>query len=366
MPVTPRRGGGAALHADPTPWLLEPDNPSVRYLALRDLLDRPAKDRELQEARRQIMRSGAVPAILAQQAQEGAWEKPERFYTAKYTGTAWQLIILAELMADGTDPRIRQACHLILDLSQDRESHGFSVHHAARSGGGRHSEVIPCLTGNLVFALLRLGCGARPEVQQAVRWMATYQRFDDGIADAPQGWPYDRWEMCWGRHTCHMGVVKALKALAEIPVRARPPAVRRCIANGVEFLLVHHVYKRSHDLARVSKPGWQRFGFPLMYQTDVLEILLILTQLGCRDARMQEAVDLLRSRQDAAGRWCLANPPPGRCWVDIEPKGQPSKWVTLRALTVLKRLRGSSLTAGPPHPRAGGQRGLQQPHARTT
>ena len=37
----------AKLNADPLPWLLEPDNPSVRYFALRDLLDRPETDAEV-------------------------------------------------------------------------------------------------------------------------------------------------------------------------------------------------------------------------------------------------------------------------------------------------------------------------------
>ena len=83
--------------------------------------------------------------------------------------------------------------------------------------------------------------------------------------------------MCWGRHTCHMGAVKALKALAAIPPDRRSPEVERTIAEGAEFVLRHHVHKRSHDPAKVSKPGWLRFGFPLMYQTDVLEILGILS-----------------------------------------------------------------------------------------
>ncbi len=77
-------------------------------------------------------------------------------------------------------------------------------------------------------------------------------------------------------------------------------------------MLVHHIHKQSHDLGRVSKPGWKKFGFPLMYQTDVLEILGILTSLGYRDERMQEAVDLLVSKQDARGRWKLESTFNGR------------------------------------------------------
>ena len=49
------------LKADPTNWLLEEENPSVRYYALKDLLDRPEDDQEVQTAKQEIMRRGIVP-----------------------------------------------------------------------------------------------------------------------------------------------------------------------------------------------------------------------------------------------------------------------------------------------------------------
>jgi hypothetical protein len=253
----------------------------------------------------------------------------------------WQFITLAQLMADGSDPRIQRACHFIIESSQDRESGGFSMHRAVRTGGGRRSEVIPCLTGNLTWSLLRFGCLDHPAVARAVRWITTYQRFDDGADTPPRGWPYDSWEMCWGRHSCHMGVVKALKALAEIPPKRRSADVKRTIELAVEYILRHHVYKRSHDLTRTSKPGWLRFGFPLMYQTDALEILCLLAGLGCRDPRMQPAMDVVASKQRTDGKYCLDNPPNGRHLVNIEAKGKPSKWITLRALAVMQRWNAS-------------------------
>jgi hypothetical protein len=325
------------LRGDPTDWLLEPDNPSVRYLALTELLGVAVDDPEARGAKAAIMATGVVPQILAKQEEGGFWDRPERYYDAKYTGTVWQLIILAEHLADGADVRIRKACEFLLEQSQDLESGGFSVHHSATQGGGRHSEVIPCLTGNMVWGLIRLGYGTDPRVQRGIDWITAYQRFDDAIADPPRGWPYERSEYCWGRHSCHMGAVKALKALAEIPPLERSADIKRTIAEGTEFILQHHVHKRSHDLTKVSKPGWLRFGFPLMYQTDVLEILGILTELGCSDHRMQEAVDLVVSKQDSSGRWALASTFNGKFQVDVEDKGKPSKWITLNALRVLKR-----------------------------
>lgn len=327
----------SVLKVDPTDWLLEYDNPTVRYLALTNIMEKPMSDPEVSEAKKDIMLNGIVPQILARQEAGGYWDEPDKLYVAKYKGTVWQIIILAELLADEKDERIKKACEFLLENSQDYESGGFSMHRRAKAEGGRHSEVIPCLTGNMVWSLIRFGHMDDPRVQRAINWITTYQRFDDSISEAPRGWPYDKYEMCWGKHTCHMGAVKALKALSEIPSDRRTQNVQRTLEDGVEFILKHHVHKRSHNLAKVSKPGWKRFGFPLMYQTDILEILGILTKLGYRDERMQEAVDVVVSKQDASGKWKLVDTFNGRFHVDIEEKGKPSKWITLNALRVLKR-----------------------------
>jgi hypothetical protein len=247
-------------------------------------------------------------------------------------------MILAELGADKNNDNIRKACEFILVSSQDLESGGFAYSTSMKQGGGRHSEVVPCLTGNLVWSLIRLGYLDDRRVQHGITWITTYQRFDDGIIEVPRGWPYDRLKTgCLGKHTCHMGAVKTLKAVAEIPEKKRSDAVKQTIEKGVEYLLLHHVFKSSHNLNRVPKPGWLKFGFPLMYQTDALEILGILTQLGYKDERMQEAIDVVISKQDNKGRWLLENTFNGRYQVNIEQKGKPSKWITLHALRVLKQ-----------------------------
>ena len=339
--------------ADPIPWLLEGD-PSVRYFTLTGLLGAEPDAPQVQEARQAIMTEGQVPRILAEQQADGHWEGPDRFYTAKYRGTVWTLLILAELGADGADARVRAGCEAILRDAQDADSGGFSCNRSKKAGGGLRSMVIPCLTGNIAFSLIRLGMLDDPRVQRAVDWITTWQRFDDGDGEAPTGGPYDRYEMCWGRHTCSMGAAKALKALAEVPPERRTPAMHATISAGAEYFLRHHVHRRSHDLSRTSKPGWRRLSFPLMYQTDALEILLVLTRLGREgevagaapdgtggtpilgDERMREALDLVASRADAQGRWKLQQTFNDRFWVPIETKGAPSRWVTLRALEVLR------------------------------
>jgi hypothetical protein len=325
------------LNSAPINWLLEIENPSVKYFTMTELLDYPYDNHEVMEAKNAIMKLGVVPQILAKQNARGYWDIPQSFYTNKYMGTSWQLLVLAELGAERADDRIKRACEFILSSSQDVESSGFSMWQAMRTGGGRHSGVIPCLTGNMVWSLIRLGYLHDARVQAAVNWITTYQRFDDAVPNPAVGWPYDEFEMCFGKHTCHMGAVKALKALAEIPTEKRTPQIQATINNGAEYMLKHHIFKRSHDLSRISKPGWLLFGFPLMYQTDALEILGILTKLGYKDPRMQETVDLVQSKMSPDGKWLLENTYNGRFQANIERKGAPSKWVTLKALTALKK-----------------------------
>lgn len=324
------------LKSDPTDWLLSQENPSVRYFTLVDILGKDENDPLVVQAKQAIMHSGVVPEILNKQHEDGYWDKPGSFYTAKYRGTVWQLLILAELGVDGNDQRIKRSCEFILGRSQDPQSHGFSINGSAKNKGGTHGYVIPCLTGNLTWCLIRHGFAVDERVQKAVDWINTYQRFDDMVEESPTGWPYDGFEMCWGRHTCHMGVVKVLKALAEIPKENRSQETQKTIEDAVDFLLKHQIYKKSHDPGKVSRPGWLRLGFPLMYQTDILEILGILAKLGIRDNRMQEAVDRIVSSQDEQGRWKMQNSFNDRILVEIEEKGQPSRWITLNALRVLK------------------------------
>jgi len=330
--------GKFLLKADPAEWLLEKDNPSVRYFTLTDLLDKSQKAPEVIEAKRSIMTDGIVPAILAKQERNGYWGIPQDFYIrSKYRGTVWQIIVLAELGTDGKDECIRKAGEFIMENSQDRQSGGFA-YFSSQDGGGDHNKILPCLTGNMVWSLIRFGFLDDPRVQQGIDWIAKYQRYDDGDGKAPKGWPYDKYERCYGKHTCHMGVVKALKALTEIPPKQRSKAVRDAIKQGAEYLLKHHLFKQSHFLERVAKRDWVHFGFPLMWHTDALEMLDILIKLGYHDPRMQDAVDLVISKQNEQGRWLLESTFNGRFLVNIERKDKPSKWITLNALRVLKGL----------------------------
>jgi len=322
-------------------WLLEEENPSVRYLTLTTLLGRPESDPECRSSRQAIMARGAVARILDKQNDDGSWDVPERYYAAKYTGTVWSLLLLAELAAEPDDPRIRKACEFILRHAQNPESGGFSHTASSRAGTGLASGVIPCLTGNMVYSLIKLGYLEDSRLQRGIDWIAAWQRADDGegiLLDDPV---YRRLRSCWGRHSCHMGAAKTMKALAAVPPGRRSPAAAQKLDELVEYFCKHHVYKKSHNLSEVSRPGWLKLGFPLMYQTDVLELLGIMAGLGCRDPRLDDAVAVIEAKRQADARWLLENSNNGKMQVRIEQKGNPSKWITLKALNALAFYRGA-------------------------
>jgi hypothetical protein len=327
------------LKADPIPWLLEPENPSVRYFSLTGILDRPSDNNEVKVAQREIMTTGDVPKLLEGQADEGYWKTADAYYLPRYTGTAWRFMLLAEFNADGSLPQIRKTADYLLKHAQ-LENGGFSSRDISIRQPG--VDGTPCFTGNMVWSFIRLGHLHNPQVQKGIDWLVKYSRFDDGEATSWPVWlPQDPNDFCWGRQTCFRGVIAHLQALAEIPVENRSYQVKDTLDAGVEYLLIHHVYKHSHNL---NKPitKYTQVGFPLFVDNDLLRMLLFLTRLGIRDDRMQDAIDLLVKKQNKLGQWKQQHVFPktksqGFMPIPIDPKGQPSKWVTLRAITTLKR-----------------------------
>ena len=111
------------------------------------------------------------------------------------------------------------------------------------------------------------------------------------------------------------------------------------ISRGAEHMLNHRICLRSGPPS-IGRFKWLEFGFPLFWNEDTLEVLSLLTKLGYKDMRMQDAVDLMISKQNDEGKWLLENTFNGRVQVAIERKGKPSKWITLNALRVLKGYYG--------------------------
>jgi hypothetical protein len=343
-----------ALRGDPLAWLLEPADPAVRHAALRDLLDRPVDDPEVAEARAAAMAGQPIASILAAQQPDGWWEKPGPGYATKYRGTVWQVIFLDQLRADPEDPRIARACAYILDHSQ-AVSGGFGASGSV-TGPPPPSAVIHCLNGNLLRALIGFGWLGDARVERAIDWEAraiTGQGVERWYASGTSGPLF----ACAANEglPCAWGAVKGLLALARVPPSARSPHVQHAIEAGASFLLGRDPagadYPMGWGNTRPSR-SWFKLGFPSGYVADVLQTLEVLDELGHgADPRLRRAVDWVRSRQDRDGRWRNEYAYNGKTWVDIERQGRPSKWVTLRAVRVLRAtetaVRGTDATRRP-------------------
>jgi hypothetical protein len=196
------------------------------------------------------------------------------------------------------------------------------------------------LTGNLLAALIRLGWLEDARVQRALEWQAHAI-----TGDAPLS--FTRYDTTGPEFICQIndhqpcgwGATKAMKALLTVPSGQRAPIVQRALDRGADVLLRYDLATAAYPYTRRVTPHWFALGFPLSFWSDVLETLAALVALGHgRDPQVVAAVDWLLNKQDTQGRWLLEHGLNGTIWVDIEQQGLPSKWVTLRALRVIKAL----------------------------
>jgi hypothetical protein len=328
------------LKGDSLSWLLETESPEVRYLALRDLLERGENDSELRTALKAAHTKGPIATILAEMDETGYWVEPGPGYNPKYRSTVWSVILLAQLGARlEEDKRIACACAYLLD-------------HALTSGGhftasGAPSGTADCLQGNLCWALLELGCDD-PRLEIAFEWL-TRSVTGEGIAPSENRQVTVRYYAgkcgptfaCGSnnRLPCAWGAAKVMLAFGNWPKKRRTPLINRAIQHGVDFLFSTDPAKADYPSGFSNKPSqnWWKFGFPIFYVTDLLQIVEALVSLGYGgDPRLSNAISAIREKQDTTGRWPLEYDYTGKTWVNFGAKKQPNKWVTLRALRVLK------------------------------
>lgn len=328
------------LKGDSVSWLLEKDDPNVHYLALRDLKDLTADDRELRAARKAAHQQGPIATILDEMAEIGYWARPGPGYNPKYRSTVWSLILLAQLGASvEEDERIAHACAYLLDNNLT-EGGQFSTSTAP-------SGTVDCLQGNLCWALLELGYDD-PRLGQAIEWVARTVT-GEGIApvtDKQAAVRYYAYKCgpgfaCGvnGQLPCAWGAVKVMLALGQVPVKQRTPLLKRAIKQGVNFLFSVDPATAAYPTRNGAKPNrsWWKFGFPVFYVTDLLQNVEALTALGYgRDKRLAKALAIIRDKQDDQGRWLLEYDYAGKTWGKYGSMKQPNKWVTLRALRTLK------------------------------
>lgn len=338
----------ARVPSETIEWLLEPENPAVSVLTRRTLLG----EVDGGEAKALWARRNEYPpvaSILEAQSADGAWAPPERDYK-KYTGSLWQIVFLGELWADGTDERVRRGADHA--FSRQKPDGGWSA-------DPKKSYEMPCLTANVGRGLARMGWADDERVVHALASIA------DGYRRLGYLGCSDMQPMSLNGY-CHMLAPKVLLFLGEVPRKLWPDGaeplrdacvaalrdkqVFRCLpaefkefqaevwpvpaakrAEARERFLAEH-----GPLHHGDKPGWLRFGFPLSYNSDALESLLALAAVGeQRRPEYEPAIELVENAADDKMRSSMRNSFNGKMIADVETKGAPSKWLTLRALQVL-------------------------------
>ncbi len=318
-------------------WLLEPNEIGVRYLAMRDLIKTGAD--ELTAAKKKAHIQGPIAQVLPKMDKEGYWVQPGAGYNPKYRSTVWSIILLAQLGASiEMDERLSTACSYLLEHGLTKDGH-FTVNMLP-------SGTVDCLQGNLCAALLDLD-SKDERLDKAFEWMARSVT-GEGIAPMTDKTAPVRYYAgkcgsnfaCGANNKlpCAWGAVKAMLAFSKLPKGKRTALIDRAIDAGVDFLLSKDPAKADYPCGYNTKPSgnWWKFGFPIFYVTDLLQNVEALVGLGYgQDRRLQNALAIIRDKQDAQGRWLLEYDYAGKTWLDFGAKKQPNKWVTLRALRVL-------------------------------
>lgn len=327
-----RKKGASEKNFEVIDWLLEEDQPSVRYLTLTELLDRPQEDSEVKSARVNITGAGWAKSILDKQLPGGYWFHEKSLFEPTFAATFWMLLILADLGVTKEDPRIDQACRLWMERNATKDG-GFS-----QSG---KSEGHLCITGNSARALVKFGYVDHPKVRKSFDWFVKNQA-------ELGGWS------CWNFGTKRSGRTldswEPLSAFAVYPREKWTRSMKRSCERGVEFFLERELHRQG---ARWE--SWYRFHYPVHYYYDLLVGLDITTALGySSDKRLRFAISLVKKKRRSDGRWNVdANRPEDSTALAtfrmkhpssksltpfvLESPGQPSKMITLAAMKVLRR-----------------------------
>ena len=305
-------------------WLLDSD-PAIRWQVLRDLVDAPAEIVAAERARVAIEGWGA--RLLALQGDDGQWEGgalfPARRGTSDtdeppkgqpWTATAYSLVALHDFGVDPHSDKVRRA------VAQVRE-------HCRWEHAGQpffSGEVEPCING----MVLTLGAYFEQHVDAVVARLLGEQ-LEDG------GWncEVENGSVSSSFNTTIRVLEGLLAHEGATGGSAESIAARR---RGEEYLLERKLLRRKSTGA-VVYPAWLQFSFPTRWHYDVLRALEYFQAAGDPpDPRMDEAIDLLRSKQQSDGTWLLENTHPGAVHFALEDgDGRPSRWNTLRALRVL-------------------------------
>ena len=259
-------------------WLLEDDQPSVRYLTLTKLLMKSKNDSEVRSARETIGAKGWASEILARQNPEGWWISKDRLYTPKYLSTNWMLLMLSDLGFTKTDPRFAKACQLWMKRFAKKDG-GFGP------DASKASHL--CTAGNTARALVKFGYEDHPRMKSVFEWFVKNQAKLGGWSCFLSGRNLDSWE--------------PLSAFAVYPKQKWTKSMKLAVERGAEFFLERELHIQSDHYE-----PWYRFHYPVRYYYDLLVGLDFMTSLGySRDKRPDHAISVVRKKKLGNGKWNL-------------------------------------------------------------
>ncbi len=178
----------------------------------------------------------------------------------------------------------------------------------------------------------RLGMTNDPRVQYLAQSLVEWQ-WDDG------GWNCDKNPRA--HHSSFYESLIPLWGLVEWHRVTQDKKARLAISCGAELFLRHRLF-RSEKTGAVIDDEWLKLHYPLYYHYDILQALVVLSRAGkTRDARCNEALDLIESKRKADGCWRAEAyfwKPTGESNADVVDwgRGGPNEMITLNALRVLK------------------------------
>ena len=313
---------GVLVSEDVIRWLLEPEDPSMKYWTLVELLGKSPNDHEAIECKRQIAESIPVKSLLSKMHPDGYWlQKNPRTGRVLGDGTEYGafgtthycLSYLAELGMDRTNSQVAKAAERYLNLQ--REDGDFRHHYS-------------CLLGLNIRTLIMLGYRSDSRVQRSIDLMLHTERPDGGyLCDWHEG-KYKTKPV----KSCIRGSVKALLAFSYLPEYWKHDRIMKLVDY---FLLRGGIFKSTNPKELVNK-DMERNSFPITWRANVFEVLFALSKMGYgKDSRLGRAWSILDAKVDEKGRYVLDWTPEQSPW-KVGKRNQPNKWITFYACLARK------------------------------
>jgi hypothetical protein len=301
-------------------WLLEGDA-AIRFQARRDLLGE--KEEKLAALRSRIASTGWGERFLAARRPDGHWGRG--YYQPKWTSTHYSLQDLRRLEPPREAPAIRASISMLLAETDGPD--GGVYYSPSLIRAKRPSDV--CINGMVVdfasyFRVLV------PRLRGLVDLLLATRMGDSGWnCEAYRG----------ASHSSFHTTISVLEGLTEFS-RAEPAYrsadIAEAVSSGAEFLLEHRLYRSSRS-GEVVDAKMTMLSYPFRWRYDILRALDWFRYAGRpRDPRMEDALELLRSKRRKDGTWPLQCRHAGESHFEMEEAGGPSRWNTLRAHRVLE------------------------------